>query len=143
MMSELQETRRPTILNPPGVAAPESHYSHVAVSGDHVHVAGQIGVRPDGGIAGTNSVGDQTRQAYENVRVVLEHVGSSMLHVVRFVTYLVNRSDIPAMRDIRTELFERTYVDGAYPTHTLLVVEALASPEYLIEIEATAVLGPV
>jgi enamine deaminase RidA (YjgF/YER057c/UK114 family) len=41
------------------------------------------------------------------------------------------------MRDVRTKLFERTYPDGDYPPHTLLVVAGLAAPEYLIEIEAT------
>ena len=128
----------PSTSNPIGIARPESHYSHVAVMGNTVFVAGQVGVDASG-TAGS-SIEAQTRQAYDNVKVALESVGSSMRHIVRLVTYVVDRQDIGGMRDVRTELFERIYPDGDYPPHTLLVVAGLAAPEYLVEIEATAVM---
>jgi enamine deaminase RidA (YjgF/YER057c/UK114 family) len=60
--------------------------------------------------------------------------------VVRLTTYLARVENIPAYRAVREELFSRLYPTADYPAHTLLVVQALAAPEYLVEIEATAIL---
>jgi enamine deaminase RidA (YjgF/YER057c/UK114 family) len=81
----------------------------------------------------------QTRQAFENVRAVLEAAGSGMGQIVRFQTFLTHAADIEGFMQARKELFPRYFPDGVYPPNTILVVSRLVLPELLVEIEAMAV----
>jgi enamine deaminase RidA (YjgF/YER057c/UK114 family) len=81
----------------------------------------------------------QTRQAFENVRAVLEAAGSGVRQIVRFQTFLTHAADIEGFMQARKELFPRYFPDGVYPPNTLLVVSRLVVPELLVEIEAMAV----
>lgn len=119
-----------------------SQYSH-AVRADTsriVYLAGQIAVDEGGGIVGPDDCAAQTGQMFRNIERVLAAAGASWGTVVRLTTYLVRPEDIPAYRAVREELFSGLFPSGDYPAHTLLVVQALAAPEYLVEIEATAIL---
>ena len=116
-------------------------YSHgmVAPGGELVVVAGQVGADRAGNLVGPGDVVAQTRQAFENVRAVLEAVGSGMRQIVRFQTFLTHAADIEGFMQARKELFPRYFPDGVYPPNTLLVVSRLVVPELLVEIEAMAV----
>ena len=116
-------------------------YSHgmIAPGGELVVVAGQVGADRAGKLIGPGDVVAQTRQAFENVRAVLEAAGSSMRQVVRFQTFLTHAADIEGFMQARKELFPRYFPDGVYPPNTLLVVSRLVVPELLVEIEAMAV----
>ena len=78
---------------------------------------------------------DQTHKVMQNIRQLVEECGGKMEHVVKVVVYLT---------DIRhREAVYRTmggYIKGVYPVSTGLVVQALARPEWLVEIDATAVI---
>lgn len=115
-------------------------YAHgvVAPPGQLVVVAGQVGLEGSGRLAG-DDVGAQTRQALENVRVVVEAAGGRMRDVVRFQTFLTRAEDIAVFMKARGEVFPGYFPDGAYPPNTLLVVSRLVRPELLIEIEALAI----
>ena len=116
-------------------------YSHgmVAAGGELVVVAGQVAADRAGRLVGPGDAAAQTRQAFENVRAVLEAAGSSMRQIVRFQTFLTHASDIDAFMKARQEVFPRYFPDGVYPPNTILVVSRLVLPELLVEIEAMAV----
>jgi len=116
-------------------------YSHgmIAPGGELVVVAGQVGADRAGKLMGPGDVVAQTRQAFENVRAVLEAAGSGVRQIVRFQTFLTHAADIEGFMQARKELFPRYFPDGVYPPNTLLVVSRLVVPELLVEIEAMAV----
>jgi enamine deaminase RidA (YjgF/YER057c/UK114 family) len=61
-----------------------------------------------------------------------------MRAVMKFATYLVDTDTVEPFCEIRTRLWPRHFPEGYYPPNTLLVVQALTRPEFLIEIEALA-----
>ena len=62
--------------------------------------------------------------------------GGGLADVARIVVHLTSRDHLPAVMDVR-----RRYFEGPYPATTAVVVAGLANPEWLVEIEATAVLS--
>jgi enamine deaminase RidA (YjgF/YER057c/UK114 family) len=116
-------------------------YSHgmIAPGGELVVVAGQVAADRAGKLVGPGDVVAQTRQAFENVRAVLEAAGSGMQQIVRFQTFLTHATDIEGFMQARKELFPAYFPDGVYPPNTILVVSRLVLPELLVEIEAMAV----
>ena len=116
-------------------------YSHgmIAPGGELVVVAGQVAADRAGKLVGPGDAVAQTRQAFENVRAVLEAAGSGMRQVVRFQTFLTHAADIEGFMQARKELFPRYFPDGVYPPNTILVVSRLVLPDLLVEIEAMAV----
>ena len=125
---------------PKGFGAPLGMYSHgvVASAGELVVVAGQVGMTATGEVA-VDDVVAQTKQAFENVRSVIEAGGCSMRDVVRLQTFLTRAGDIPGFMKARSEIFPRYFPEGVYPPNTLLVIHQLVRPELLVEIEAIAV----
>ena len=77
---------------------------------------------------------EQTRKVMQNIRQLIEEAGGDMSHLVKLVVYIT---------DVRhREVVYRTmgaYIKGVYPVSTGLVVQALARPDWLVEIDATAV----
>ena len=125
---------------PKGFGAPLGMYSHgiVAKPGELVVVAGQVGMSATGDVA-ANDVVAQTKQAFENVRSVIEAGSCAMRDVVRLQTFLTRGSDIAGFMKARSEVFPQYFPDGVYPPNTLLVISQLVRPELLVEIEAIAV----
>lgn len=126
-------------IQPTGLRRPPTYTPVVrAVGGATVYISGQISVDVDGRVVGAGDFAEQARQVFENLRLALASVGADFSDVVKMTTYIVDY--IPEHRDvlgtIRDELLE-----GALPASTLIGVQALAAPEYLIEIEAIAVVG--
>lgn len=108
----------------------------VVAKGTMVFLRGQIGQDLDT----TESVGSgdpaaQTHQAMRNIGMLLEECGARMEHICRIVVYL---TDIRYREVVYRTLGE--YIKGVHPVSTGLVVPALARPEWVVEIEATAVI---
>ena len=118
----------------PGVTDPLGPYSHAVVAGDFVHVAGQVGVGPDGKVVGPGDAEAQARQAYANLAAVLRSAGSGLDRLVKLTVYLTDMADLPAASRIRRELF----AEGEYPASTVVQVSQLADPSWLIEVDAVA-----
>ena len=131
-----------SIIAPDTMASPLGTYSQgVRVrGGDLLFIAGQVAVAKDGSTVGVDDIRAQTRQVYQNLGSVVEAAGGGYGNVVEFTIYLTDKANIGGYRDVRTEMFPQMYPDGEYPTSTLLVVDALASDDYLIEIKAVAAL---
>ena len=77
----------------------------------------------------------QTRKTMENIKMLLEEAGSELDHVCRIVVYL---TDIRYREEVYQEM--GTWLKGVFPCSTGLVVSSLARPEWLVEIEVTAVI---
>lgn len=108
----------------------------VVARGTMVFVRGQIG--QDLETSASVGVGDpaaQAHQAMRNIRLLLEESGARMEHLCRLVVYL---TDIRHREAVYRAM--GAYVKGVHPVSTGLVVSALARPEWLVEIEATAVI---
>jgi len=120
--------------NPDTVAPPFSAYHHgmEAQAGARLLlVSGQIGVRSDGTVPDT--IEEQCEAAWQNVFRVLESADMGPEDVLRANMYFVRAEDLEPIRKVRAKM------TSEFPTgSTLLRVAALASPDWLIEIEVTA-----
>ena len=83
----------------------------------------------------SNDPAEQTRKVMENIEQLIEEAGGEMKHLVKIVVYI---TDIRH----RDEIYRMigTFTKNVYPVSTGLVVQALARPEWLVEIDATAVI---
>jgi enamine deaminase RidA (YjgF/YER057c/UK114 family) len=127
--------------NPPTVHAPAGRYSHVTVHPlgnglKRVVLAGQVGVKPDGAIAG--ELAAQIEQAWDNLVACLASESLGPEHLVKIV-YFTTVSTPDALKVAR-EIRARKLGDIA-PSSTFLVIAGLAGPDYKVEIEGEAV-GP-
>jgi 2-iminobutanoate/2-iminopropanoate deaminase len=120
--------------NPSNITRPLGKYSHGAeVPGNArwLAIAGQVGVKPDGAIA--EGIEEQCRTAYTNILAILADAGMDYGDVVKTTVFLTDPRFVEAYRKVRDEL-----VGDYAPPSTLLIVAGLASPDLLVEIEATA-----
>jgi enamine deaminase RidA (YjgF/YER057c/UK114 family) len=101
-----------------------------------VFLRGQIGQDLDSNQSvGIGDVSAQTEQAMHNVKMLLEESGSRLEDVCKIVIYLVDAR----YREAVYRVVGR-WLQGVYPVSTGLVVSALARPEWLVEIDITAVI---
>ena len=108
----------------------------VVAKGTNVFLRGQVS--QDLETRETLYVGEpklQTRKTMENIDLLLKEAGSCMDHVCRIVVYLV---DIRYREEVYQEMGK--WLKNVYPCSTGLVVPALARPDWLVEIEVTAVI---
>ena len=77
----------------------------------------------------------QTHKVMQNIRQLIEECGGSMEHLVKVVVYITDIRHREAIYRVMGE-----YIKGVHPVSTGLVVQALARPEWLVEIDATAVI---
>jgi reactive intermediate/imine deaminase len=121
-------------------ADPAGHFSQavmVQARGVMVFISGMIARRPDGTIAGIGDVEEQTRQVCENLKTAVEAAGGTLDDVCQVVVYLRNIGDSARVNKVR-----RSYFTTPAPASTLVEVSKLASPEFLVMINAIAVIAP-
>lgn len=113
-------------------------FSHAAVqtSGKTVHLAGQVAWDKDCAIVGGDDLAAQTRQTLANIKTVVEAAGGTIADIVRLRIYVVNHS--PDKLGVVLPEVGAFFGDITPPPNTFLGVQALALPDFLIEIEATA-----
>jgi enamine deaminase RidA (YjgF/YER057c/UK114 family) len=124
--------------NPDTVAKPASTYSHgieVPANARWLHIAGQVGVAPDGTIR--QGIDAQAEQVWANIRNVLAAAGMGIDDLVKITVLLTSPAYIGPSRTVRDRA-----LGAARPASTLIIVAGLASPDYLIEIEAIAAKAP-
>jgi enamine deaminase RidA (YjgF/YER057c/UK114 family) len=117
-------------------ALPESTlYSPVVRTGNTIYVAGQVAQDGQGNVVGPGDFRAQADQVVANLRTALAAAGAGLEHLVRITIYVTDARYRDVMRDVTRE-----YFGAALPTSTLLVVAALARPEFLLEIDGIAVI---
>ncbi|MFE1753387.1 RidA family protein [Streptomyces anandii] len=138
----------PTRITAPAGVFPAAQYSHVVMAtGRLVAVSGQLPLDEEGGIVGEGDAAAQARQVFENLRRCLaaaggtSHASSSggagFDDVVKLTYFVTDTAHLPAIRAARAAHIP----DDRLPASSAVQVAALVRPEFLMEIEALAVVG--
>lgn len=114
---------------------PPNGYSHAARAGNLLFVAGQVAKDADDKLVGAGDIAAQADQIYRNLEAVLSEAGGSLKDIVKMTTYLTHAGYVETYRAVRNEYFAEPM-----PPNTLVICESLATPDFLMEVEATAVL---
>jgi len=101
-----------------------------------IHCAGQVAWDRDYNVVGGDDIGTQARQALAYLKAVLAASGASVEDIVRLRTYVVNHE--PSCLEPVGQALMEFYGDVTPAANTWIGVQALAMPEFLIEVEATA-----
>jgi reactive intermediate/imine deaminase len=112
-------------------------YAHAIQIDNTLYIAGQIPLDREMNIVGKNDMAKQTEQVYENLKKVLEEAGGKMTDIVLLNIFCV---DLEAF-DRETRYLRKRYFGDYYPAITAVEVKRLYRPEFMIEMEAIAVLG--
>ena len=124
-------------LSPKSIPDPRPRYTQgILAEGKRLlFIAGQTGVDADNNVVGKGDVAAQTEQVLKNMKAVLDEAGASFADIVKITTYITD----PRFRDGLNPARLKYFGDNP-PASTLVVVSGLADPDYLVEIEAIAVL---
>jgi reactive intermediate/imine deaminase len=119
----------PSLSKPPG-------FSHVVeVSGGRtLYVSGLVSSDPSGKVVGPGDLRAQTRQVFEKLKTVLAASGATLDDVVKVTIFVTDLTDIKSFREVRDSYFLKTS-----PASSLAQVVRLVQPEFMIEMEAVAV----
>jgi enamine deaminase RidA (YjgF/YER057c/UK114 family) len=125
-------------LNPEGLPQNPAFTNVVVVTGPvrTIYIGGQDAVDATGQIVGVGDIGAQTAQVFENMQTALEAAGAGLEHVVKWNILIVEGQPLePGFAE-----FQRVWGERANPpVITAAFVSALANPEFLVEMDAIAV----
>ena len=119
------------IRKPTGVF---SHATVIEAKGRLVFISGMTARKPDGTIAGIGDITEQTRQVCENVKSAVEAAGGTMDDICRVDVYVRNMEHFKEIHAVRQQYFR-----PPLPASTMVEITKMTSPDYLIEINAIAV----
>ena len=128
--SGAQEIER---INPAGMTQPTA-YSHLVKVDNLLFIAGQVALDGNGKVVGVGDMSAQVRQVLENLKTVLASAGADFSNVVK-----VNIFTTDIDRFLESSAVRREYLGDHPPTSTLVQIERLARPVFLVEIEAIAI----
>lgn len=121
-------------LIPDGLGRPSSPLVPGVKAGNTIYVSGQLPLGRDGRLVGPGDVAVQTRQVLENVRTIVELGGGKVTDIVKVNVYLPNMAHFERMNGAYVQFF------GEHRPARATVEARLAGPDFLVEIEAIAVL---
>jgi len=127
-----REVTTDRIRKPSGVF---SQATVIEASGRIVFISGMTARRPDGTIAGVGNITEQTKQVLENVKSAVEAAGGTMDDICRVDVYVRNMEHFKEIHAVRSQYFK-----APLPASTMVEICKMTSPDYLIEINAIAVL---
>jgi enamine deaminase RidA (YjgF/YER057c/UK114 family) len=104
-------------------------------AGNFVFLRGQTGFDLDNKFVGKGDAAAQADQAMKNVKILLEEAGARLAHICKITTYITDRA-------YREEVYRTIgrHLNGVFPCGTGLIVNGLALPEMLVEIDIEAVI---
>src|SRR5205085_3890114 len=120
------------------IRSPSGHFSQaiaIEAKGRLVFISGMTARRADGTIAGIGDIEAQTRQVCENLKAAVEAAGGKMDDICRVDVYVRNMEHFDKIHAVRREYFK-----NPPPASTMVEVTKMTSPDYLIEINAIAVI---
>lgn len=124
------------LINPSGSEKTYENFQFSQANrvGDMVWASGQVGIDENRQVG--EGIEAQTRIALGKLKVVLEQAGAGLEDVVELVSYHIDMKDLPGFMKVKAEFFP-----SDFPAWTAVGVTALAGPDFLIEVKATAVIG--
>jgi len=123
------------VINPDTIVRPASKYAQAVVhaaAAQRIVISGQIGLRPDGTVE--DGLEAQMERAWSNIFAILSEAGFAKTDIVRATIYVTQPGKVGVYRAVRDRMLE-----GHLCANTYLEIAGLASPEFLVEIEAEAV----
>lgn len=124
-------------INPPTVVQPASRYAQAVVhsaAARRIVISGQIGMTVDGKLV--DGLEAQARQTWANIFAILVHAGFDKHHLVKVTTFCTVKGQVAINRKVRDDA-----LGGLIVASTYLEVAGLAAPDFLVEIEAEAVMA--
>jgi len=124
-------------FNAPGLVKPFGIFSSAAwaPSGETLFLSGHVSQDADGNTVAKGDMRGQTRQCLINIRDVLAAAGGTTDDIAKMTVFVTDVSKIKEIHEARSEFFKKPY-----PASTLVGVARLINPDWLIEIEAVAVI---
>src|SRR6185369_3497669 len=119
------------------IRQPSGHFSQaiaIEAKGKLVFISGMTSRKADGTITGIGDIEAQTRQVCENIKAAVEAAGGTMDDICRVDVYVRNMEHFDKIHKVRREYFK-----NPPPASTMVEITKMTSPEYLIEINAIAV----
>ncbi len=111
-------------------------YSHAVRAGNTLYISGQVAQDREGNVVGRGDIVAQAAQVFSNLKAVVEAAGGTLQDIVKLTTYTTSLSCRPAIAEARSK-----YWQSDWPASTFVVISSLATPDFLVEVEAIAVLG--
>jgi len=127
-----------TVLSSPEVNPPAGDYSHgwKIQGGELVILSGQIPEDAEGTIVGVGDFEAQAEQVFKNIGYMLEAGGAGFEDIVKMQVFLTEGNLWKPFSKVR-----KKFLKAPFPATTLLIVKGLAKPEWMVEIEAMAVVA--
>jgi 2-iminobutanoate/2-iminopropanoate deaminase len=125
-------------IRSPKLPAPSGHFAQaieIEAKGRLVFISGMVAKGADGKVVGVGDIEAQTRQVCENVKAAIEAAGGTMDDICRVDVYVRNMEHFEKIHKVRREFFK----SAPPPASTMVEVSKFTSPDYLIEINAIAV----
>ena len=98
-----------------------------------VYISGQVAFDPEGNVVGGNDMAAQSRQVFENIRIILAEAGATMDDVVKITAFITDISRYAEYAVARAEAFPNNI-----PASSSVTTPALVVPDVLVEVEAVA-----
>ena len=125
-----------TIIQPGGLWDPRPRFAQVTKAGNHIYIAGQTAVDADGKVVGRGDIEAQCRQVFKNLEKCLFAAGATFDQVVKINVY---STDLDAHRGAISKIRQEYFSSGPVSS-TTVQVSRLVDPDWLVEIEAIAIL---
>jgi len=124
-------------FNAPGLVKPFGIFSSAAWAPqcEMLFVSGHVSQDSEGNTVAKGDIRGQTRQCLINIRDVLAAAGGTMDDIAKVTVFVTDVSKIKEIHEARSEFFKKPY-----PASTLVGVARLINPDWLIEIEAVAII---
>ncbi|WP_282606636.1 RidA family protein [Pelagibius sp. Alg239-R121] len=125
-------------FNPPGTWKPRGRGFSMGVlqhAGQVIHFTGQVAWNEAEEIVGLGDITEQTHQCFRNIDAVLKAVGGCMEDIVSVTTYFTDRSQLPAIQQVRNSYFD----PECAPASTSIMAAGLGHPDFLVELAPIAV----
>jgi reactive intermediate/imine deaminase len=120
-------------INPEGLMQPTA-YTQVVRHNSFLFLSGQVSVDAEGNLVGEGDMRAQLRQVLQNMKTALASQGADLGSIVKMTIYTTDMDAYLATGDINRE-----YWPAGAPANTLVQIERLARPDFLVEIDATAI----
>lgn len=122
----------------PALAEPNGHFAQATVAeatGRLLFISGMTARNREGGVTGVGDITAQTHQVCQNLQAAVEAAGGTLDDIARVDVYVRNMEDFAAIHEVR-----RQYFTGVAPASTMVEVSKFVNKDYLIEINAIAVI---
>jgi enamine deaminase RidA (YjgF/YER057c/UK114 family) len=138
----MSDVSRVTLFNPEALFVPAAGYSQVAEvgGGKLVYIAGQVPFDKSGNLVGKDDFLAQTEQVFRNLKAAVEAAGGSFSDVVKLNYFAVEGVDSSLLPEV-LKVRDRFVNTKTPPVSTFVFVKRLVRPEWLIEVEAVAVVN--